>query len=219
MAVVAVPKVGGSGVFPCRPGSPSSPGGLGGPSKAGSRPAAAARLTAHSRRPRSDRRRNHIYAPQKTQISPIGEMTLRQKQATIRGMLPEAYEKWAQAAASAFQGAGAAKGWAVDCARLYVACWAAGLNPRVSSIFRDPARQKALQEQWDSGNRAGLRARPASNSKHTRTGFLGGPASTAMDMPTDNDAAAAKIAAGLGIGHGLAFADPDPGHYFSLSVA
>lgn len=96
-----------------------------------------------------------------------------------------------------------------------------GLNPRITSGFRDPAKQKALQAAWDRGDRQGLRARPADNSDHsaTRSGFLGAKAaSRAIDITTSNDARAAAIARALGIGAGADFKSPDPGHYFVRSV-
>lgn len=129
-------------------------------------------------------------------------------------LLPE-WENWAKGAASYFaKTLGLDGSFALDAARLYIALWGAGLNPRISRGWSDPSHQKALQAQWDAGNRSGLRVRPAADSKHTLTSFLGKPASQAIDMPTSNDAAAAKIAANLGIGAGATFSTPDPGHYF-----
>lgn len=132
-------------------------------------------------------------------------------------MLSPAFEKWATEAASYFgRTFGLSGPMALDAARLYVAFWAAGLNPRISRGFSDPAHQKALQARWDAGDRAGLRVRPATNSKHTIENWLGNPAAEAIDMPTSNDEAAAKIAANLRIGTGWNFTSRDPGHYFHL---
>lgn len=89
-----------------------------------------------------------------------------------------------------------------------------GLNPIVTSGWRDPKYQAALRARWDRGDRTGLRARPALNSEHTLTGWLGKPASKAVDIETANEGLAARIAAALGIGAGYNFASPDPGHYF-----
>lgn len=86
------------------------------------------------------------------------------------------------------------------------------LNPRITSGFRDPKKQAAMREQWDSGNRAGLRARPAAASKHSVTNWIGQPAAEAIDIVTNNDYQAAQIARALKIGDGLAFGDP--GHYY-----
>lgn len=91
-----------------------------------------------------------------------------------------------------------------------------GLNPRISRGWSDPAHQKALQARWDSGDRAGLRVRPATTSKHTTTGFLNSRAASAIDVPCSDDSRAAKIAAALGIGAGITFHDSDPGHFFKI---
>lgn len=96
-----------------------------------------------------------------------------------------------------------------------------GLNPRITSGFRDPAKQKAMQAAWDAGNRQGLRARPATASDHTevKSGFLGSkPAARAMDIVSSDEKKAAAIARYLGIGAGLDFKTPDPGHYFVRGI-
>lgn len=73
-----------------------------------------------------------------------------------------------------------------------------------------------MRDRWDAGDRAGLRARPAVESQHTKTAFLGSPAATAVDMVSSNEAKAAEIASRLGgIGAGLYFRNPDPGHYYA----
>jgi hypothetical protein len=89
-----------------------------------------------------------------------------------------------------------------------------GLAPRITRGWSDPKHQDELRKRWDRGDRAGLRVRPAENSKHTTTGFLGRKAATAIDIPTNNDARMAQIARALGIGAGADFKDSDPGHYF-----
>lgn|SRR5574341_623242 len=125
-----------------------------------------------------------------------------------------ALENWARAAVPWFESQGATSKAALAFARLYAYSWAAGLQPRVTSIFRDPAHQKELQRRWDAGNRAGLRARPADASKHTETGWFGRPAAKAMDMPTRDDRRAAEIARFVGLGTGESFTQPDAGHYY-----
>lgn len=124
------------------------------------------------------------------------------------------WRDWANSAKSYFKRAGAASDASYDFALLYGLAYAYGLSPRITSIWRDPARQKKLQERWDRGDRAGLRARPATNSKHTKTNFWGRPASEAMDMPTNNDKRTAQLARELGMGAGQFFKRVDPGHYF-----
>lgn len=131
-------------------------------------------------------------------------------------MLEPALENWAQSAKSYFVKGGAAGKFGIDIARLYVALYMAGLDPRISRIFSSPSHQKYLQELWDSGQRQGLRVRPATTSKHTETNWLGQPASEAVDMPCNDDFRAAKIATSLGIGAGAGFSTPDLGHYYSL---
>ncbi len=131
------------------------------------------------------------------------------------GVSPE-LENWVQQATPWFRNAGASENAAPKFARAYAATWAAGLQPRIASIFRDPAHQRALQARWDRGDHTGLRARPADpdTSKHSRTGFFGRPASEAIDMPTLDDKRAAQIARSVGLGTGESFRQPDPGHYY-----
>ena len=132
-------------------------------------------------------------------------------------MLSAEMEKWAREYASAFQSyLQLAAGGALPIARLYIALWGAGLNPRITSGFRDPAKQRALQARWDAGDRAGLRVRPATNSLHSRMSTMGSPASIAVDMPCDDDGRGAAIAQSMGVGAGMSFSTPDPGHYYLL---
>jgi len=133
-------------------------------------------------------------------------------------MLPPEYENWAKGAASYFRDTYGLEGnFALAAARLYVALWGAGLNPRITSGFRDPAKQKVMRDAWDRGERAGLRARPAASSQHTHTNWLGRPASRAIDMVSSDEKRAADIATRLGgIGAGLLFSQPDPGHYYAV---
>jgi len=90
-----------------------------------------------------------------------------------------------------------------------------GLRPVITSGFRDPSHQKELRARWDRGDRVGLRARPALDSLHSQTTWLGTPASKAIDITTTDDVRAAAIARALGIGVGLDFKEPDRGHYFA----
>ena len=73
-----------------------------------------------------------------------------------------------------------------------------------------------MRARWDAGDRAGLRARPAADSLHTATDWLGRAAARAIDMPSSDEARAARIATTIGgIGAGLYFRSPDPGHYYA----
>lgn len=132
-------------------------------------------------------------------------------------MLPSAYEAWATQAAPYFRSQlGLTPAFSLQAARLYVALWGAGLSPRIARGWSDPSHQRELQARWDRGDRAGLRVRPATNSKHALTDWLGAPAAQAIDMPTIDDGRAAVIARDLRIGAGLSFSDPDPGHYYAI---
>jgi len=117
--------------------------------------------------------------------------------------------------------------WGIDStvagkfAMLWAYLYQYGLAPRITSGFRDPAKQKAMQAAWDRGERQGLRARPATSSDHTveKSGFLSSkPAARAIDIVSSDERRAAAIARALGIGAGLDFSTPDPGHYFVRGV-
>lgn len=130
-------------------------------------------------------------------------------------ILPGAWYQWAENVAHYFEDMGLDSDFAEDAALVWGLAHAYGLNPRITSTWRDPEKQKAMQERWDRGDRAGLRARPATNSKHTNTNWLGQPASKAMDMVTSNDSQMAAIARDLtGAAAGQYFNTPDPGHYY-----
>jgi len=104
--------------------------------------------------------------------------------------------------------------FAVKVGLLYLALFFAGLRPRITSGFRDPAKQAALRAAWDRGDRQGLRVRPAdpSASLHCRTAS-GRPASLAIDMPCENEQLGAQLAQALGLRAGYYFTVSDPGHY------
>lgn len=130
-------------------------------------------------------------------------------------MLTE-WENWAEDATDYFKSAfGLAGGFARQSARLYILLHQNGLEPRITSGFRDPAKQKRMRDLWDAGQRAGLRARPATYSKHIITNWIGQPAATAIDIVSNDEQKAARLAQTLGLGIGLYFGTPDPGHYFA----
>lgn len=124
-------------------------------------------------------------------------------------------EDWAKQAASWWENQGAASSAALQMARLYAYSWAAGTGPNVSSVFRNPSKQKAMLDAWNRGERAGLRAQPADpkTSAHCYTGYFGKPAARAVDMPSRNDKRTAEIARWLGLTAGENFRTRDPGHY------
>lgn len=120
----------------------------------------------------------------------------------VEGYLGE----WPSRAAGYFQSAwGLQPAFALRAAALYGALWLAGLNPKITSGYRDPAKQKAMRERWDAGDRAGLRARPALTSTHTE--------GIGIDIVSKNEKLAADIAVALGLRAGYYFTTPDPGHY------
>lgn len=129
------------------------------------------------------------------------------------------YGQWApwmeQVAAYLISQFGLDKTFAGRVAIMLAYATAEGLAPRITSGFRDPSHQEALQKQWDAGNRAGLRVRPATDSKHSHKAFFG-PAALAIDIPTSNDRRMAQIAAAIGLGAGASFHTPDPGHYYEV---
>lgn len=109
--------------------------------------------------------------------------------------------------------------FAAKVAVLYLCLYAAGLNPRINSGFRDPEKQKQLIAKWDALKREGkdplkhgFIGKPASpdGSRHCRMQF-GKPSSTAIDMPCSDNNKAALIAKALGLRAGVDF--NDPGHY------
>ena len=77
--------------------------------------------------------------------------------------------------------------------------------------------QKALQAKWDSGDRSGLKVRPATDSLHSRIAGTGSPASLAIDITTKDSQMAGQIAHALDIGWGGDFAGQsnyDPVHFY-----
>jgi D-alanyl-D-alanine dipeptidase len=125
-------------------------------------------------------------------------------------MIPE-LETWAIQAAPSFRAAGASPQAAAKFARLYIYLWNEGLQPRITSMYRDPARQAELQRQYDllpgmGPRKPGFLARPATNSSHTR--------GAGIDMPTRDDQRAGIVAHWIGgLRVGGNFANPDWGHY------
>lgn len=122
---------------------------------------------------------------------------------------------WPKSAASWFASQyGLDSELALKAALLFVALFAAKLNPRVTSGFRDPAKQKAMRDAWDRGDKQGLAVRPAdpSTSRHSNTS-LGRPASKAIDIQTNNPKLAADIARLIGLRAGYYFQISDPVHF------
>jgi len=125
------------------------------------------------------------------------------------------WSEWIKQAASYLKNQWGLSGtFAEVAATLLAYLYAYNLNPRITSGYRDEKKQAAMRAAWDSGDRAGLRARPAAASKHSTKTWLGTPAAEAIDIVTSNDFQAAQIAKHLKIGDGFSFGDP--GHFYLL---
>lgn len=92
-----------------------------------------------------------------------------------------------------------------------------GLSPVITSGFRDPQKQKEMRDRWDRGDRAGMVARPAANSKHSNKSFWR-PAALAVDIQTNDQEFAADIAQHLGITAGYYFKARDGVHFQSKNT-
>ena len=132
-------------------------------------------------------------------------------------------DKWLEAMVDYLKASwGIHPGWSARVALLYAYLWSYGLQPKITSGFRDPSKQKAMQARWDAGDRAGLVRRPASNSLHTRVDGSGNPCALAIDIDTSNREEAGRIAMALNIGWGGNFSGDqgyDPVHFYDKSGA
>lgn len=127
---------------------------------------------------------------------------------------------WPKQAASWFEASyGLNPDFALKVAMLYLALWAARLNPRVTSGWRDPSHVRDLQRQWDSGDHTGLKVRPLDpeKSKHSRTNLWGGPDAHAVDIQCSDSQLAGRIGQALGLEAGVFYTHPDPGHFETIS--
>lgn len=110
------------------------------------------------------------------------------------------WEEWLAQAKKYFEATwGLHATFAGQVALFYAYLWTMGLNPRITSGFRDPAKQREMQARWDRGDRQGLKFRPATNSDHTR--------GKAIDIVTSNPREAARIAKLLGLVAGIDYGD------------
>lgn len=97
-------------------------------------------------------------------------------------------EEWISQAQNFFiEQWGLNEGLAYRIAYLYLWGLQSGFPMSITSGWRDPAHQKELQQRWDSGDRAGLKVRPATNSKHSTTTFFGDPDAMAVDIGAGGD--------------------------------
>jgi uncharacterized protein YcbK (DUF882 family) len=88
-----------------------------------------------------------------------------------------------------------------------------GLSPTITSGYRSPDKQAALQSRYSAGDSSVI-VQPAKNSLHTRTTASGDPAALAIDVSCSDYNLAARIATTLGIGAGLYFRTPDRVHFY-----
>lgn len=97
-------------------------------------------------------------------------------------------QEWIDAATDYFVDTwGLNEALALKISQLYLWGLQSGFPMKVTSGWRDPEKQRAMQERWDRGDRAGLAARPATNSKHSTTGFFGDPDAMAVDLYAGSD--------------------------------
>jgi len=99
------------------------------------------------------------------------------------------------------------KSFATNAALLFLYLWQYGLSPVITSGWRSPEKQQELYNRWLKGDPS-IKYKPALNSKHLNTSWLGNPASLAIDISTNNPDYAAQIAKYLGISPGNDFGDP-----------
>lgn len=102
--------------------------------------------------------------------------------------------------------------FASQVALLYLYFYYYGLNPSITSGFRDPQKQNELMQRWLNGDPS-IVVKPTTNSKHSAT-KLGKPASLAVDISTANHLLAAQIATALKVGAGYYYKIPDPVHFY-----
>lgn len=83
-----------------------------------------------------------------------------------------------------------------------------------NSGFRSPELQKQMQVRWDAGIREGLVSRPATNSRHSLTGWLGKPDAHGADISFTNQKWAGQIVSYFDIKWGGNFNSPSEVHFY-----
>jgi len=89
-----------------------------------------------------------------------------------------------------------------------------GVTFSLSSGWRDPIVQAEMLQRWLAGNRSGLAAKPATNSKHTRITNDGKPNSMAIDITFSDQNKIGKWAKYFGLSWGGNFRSPDLVHFY-----
>lgn len=103
--------------------------------------------------------------------------------------------------------------FAAKVALFYLYCAQYGLSPKLTSGYRSPEKQQQLTARYNAGDKSVV-VKPATNSKHSTTDWLGKPAARAIDISTNNKTVAAQIAKSIGIGAGYFYKTPDPVHFY-----
>jgi hypothetical protein len=97
-------------------------------------------------------------------------------------------EEWISQATDYFvEEWGLNEGFARKISQLYLWGLLSGFPMGITSGFRDPEKQRAMQARWDAGDRSGMVARPATNSKHSTTTLWGNPDAMAIDLYAGSD--------------------------------
>lgn len=102
--------------------------------------------------------------------------------------------------------------------KIAILIYAAAVNNisfRFTSGFRSPEKQKRLLDRWNRGDRVGLKAKPAVNSRHSRVDWLGKPAAQAVDVVFGRPTTVGRWAPLVGLKWGGTFRSPDTVHFFT----
>lgn len=105
------------------------------------------------------------------------------------------------------------KSFAQKVATFYAYLVQYGLQPKITSGFRSPEYQQQLRARYLAGDPSVI-VPPATNSKHSLTKG-GKPAAQAIDISTNNQSLAARIAVAVGLKAGLYFSKPDGVHFYA----
>jgi hypothetical protein len=122
--------------------------------------------------------------------------------------MDDSVKKWIESASEYLISQwGIDKDFAPSVALLFLYLSSYGLSPTITSGFRSPEKQQELYARWKAGDPS-IKYKPAENSKHCNTDWLGRPASLAVDISTSDPNLAAEIARALKIKPGNDFGDP-----------
>jgi len=105
-------------------------------------------------------------------------------------------------------------GLAEKIALLFLYAYYYNVSYTINSGFRDPAKQQALLDRWNAGDRVGIKVKPAKLSKHSFTTWLNNPDSNAIDISFSNPDLIGSWSGFFGLKWGGKFRTPDKVHYF-----